>query len=76
MVKRVAAAILWFYAVASVWNGMAMGSDLPAVAGFALGAFVAIVVWADPLHVFAPSSSVARMPGDHSAAFGVLDRQS
>jgi hypothetical protein len=75
MVKRVVAGVLWFYTVASIWNGIALASGWPAAAGLVLGALVAVVVWADPLHLLAPplSGSEAR-PAERRAGVGALDR--
>jgi hypothetical protein len=73
MLKRVAAAVLWFYAVASVWNGLAMASGWPAAAGFLLGALVAIVVVADPLHILAPSPASRPRPAQRATAVGALE---
>jgi hypothetical protein len=73
MVKRIAAGVLWFYAVASVWNGVALASGWPAAAGFVLGALVAIVVWSDPLHVLAPPPAARVRPAARPTGLGALD---
>jgi hypothetical protein len=49
MGKRTFASVLWFLAVGSAWNYLAMVSDLPSSIGLALGAAVAVLVWVDPL---------------------------
>lgn len=72
MVKRVAAGVLWFYAIASVWNGVALATGWPAAAGFALGALAAIVVWSDPLHVLATPPAAEARPADRPTGLGAL----
>ena len=75
MVKRAAAGILWFYATASIWNGVALASGWPAAPGFVLGALVAIVVWSDPLHVLAPTPAAQTQPADRPTGLGALDHR-
>jgi hypothetical protein len=75
MVKRVVAGVLWFYTVASIWNGIALASGWPAAAGLVLGALVAVVVWADPLHVLTPPASASEArAAERPARIGALDR--
>ena len=73
MLKPVAAAVLWFYAVASIWNGLAMESGWPAAAGFLLGVLVAVVVVAGPLHILGPSRAARARPAEKPTAVGALE---
>ena len=70
MVKRIAAAGLWFLTVASAWNYVAMVSDLPSSISLVLGAAGAAFVWADPLHRIWPAAQDA--PARESVASGVV----
>jgi uncharacterized membrane protein len=64
MIKRTAAGALWFFTVATGWNFAVLAWDLPSIVGIALGASVALFVWADPGHLIweRPSAS-----GSHPA---------
>jgi hypothetical protein len=55
VVKRIVAGILWFYTVASVWNGIALLTGAPGGAGVLFGALVAIVVWSNAWRVLGPT---------------------
>jgi hypothetical protein len=48
VVKRVVAGVLWFYTVASLWNGLVLATGVLSGFGLLLGALVAVVVWSNP----------------------------
>lgn len=54
MVKRIAAAVLWFYAILVVWNMIAAFSGLSAFIGPIVAAGIAALVAGDPMHKIWP----------------------
>lgn len=50
MVKRIAAAVLWFYAAATAANVVVLAVDGPSVATAVVGAAAAAFIWLDPFH--------------------------
>ena len=71
MVKRFVAGILWFYAVASMWNGVALSSGAPGAAGLLLGALVAVVIWSEAWRLLRPARRES--PADLPSAATALD---
>ncbi len=50
MIKRIAAALLWFFATWYAWNIVAWAIGLPELAGPVIAAAVAAFVAVDPMH--------------------------
>ena len=51
MKKRVLAAVLWFMAVAYLWNFVAMIAGVSTAPAFLAGFAAALFVYGDPLHM-------------------------
>jgi hypothetical protein len=71
MVKRVASAVLWLFAVVWGFNFVSAITGAPSIIGLALGIAVAVFVGMDPMHLFwpvraavvAPTRAAAPAPG-------------
>ena len=61
MIKRIAAALLWFYVVWAAWNAVVLVTGWSILLGPVIAAAVSAVIAGDPMHsIWAPRASGAR----------------
>jgi hypothetical protein len=68
MVKRVASAVLWLFAVVWGFNFVSAITGAPSIIGLALGVAVAVFVGMDPVHLFWPVRAAAVVAPTRAAA--------
>ena len=63
MAKRILASVLWFMAIAYLWNLVALYTGLPQAPGIVLGLAAAVLYGGDPLgRIWARPAPVAPTP--------------